>query len=100
MAKETTIAREGGVQSLNSRGTSRSARREAERNRARNYILDELSIVSSRFTDPQQVSVEITPMKNYRIWYGDYDTGLTVGRLRGGLQRSDLRRLGLIKKWE
>lgn len=99
MAKEAMIAREGGVASLNAEKTARAAKREAERNRARKYILDELSIVSSRFNDPQQVSVEITPKKNFRIWYGDYDTGLTVGSLRGGITRTDLRKYGLIKKF-
>lgn len=98
MAKEITVARETAVNSINAR-QSASARREAEKLRVRKYVLDELSIVSERFTDPKEVSVEITPKGNYRIWYGDYDTGLTVGRLRAGIGKSTLRKYGLIKKF-
>ena len=39
-----------------------------------------LQISSNKYTDPSKVSVLVTPMGNYRLYYGGHDTGLTVGR--------------------
>ena len=39
-----------------------------------------LQISSNKYNDPRKVSVLVTPMGNYRLYYGGKDTGLTVGR--------------------
>lgn len=70
MAKEITSARETRANPINAQRLSYVERR----------ALSLLSISNSRYNDASKITVQSTPMGNWRLYYGGKDTGVTVGR--------------------
>lgn len=79
MAKETMAARETAAPSL-------VARR----------ALNLLRVSSNKYKDANRITVMQTPSNNWRLYYDDKDTGVTVGRKE--LNEYDLYDEGMIKK--
>lgn len=70
MAKELTVARETRANPLNARRLSYVERR----------ALSLLRVSSSRYNDASKITVQSTPKGNWRLYYDNKDTGLTVSR--------------------
>lgn len=83
MAAEVSVAREGRKNPLNA--VSLVGRR------ALNY----LSVANSKYKDASKITVETTPSGNWRLYYDDKDTGITVGRRY--LNEYDLYEEGMIR---
>lgn len=64
----------------------------------KNRILNYLRVSNSRYRDISKVEIFETPQGNYRLYYGNQDTGLTVGKNRLISTKDELRRLGLLKE--
>lgn len=45
---------------------------------SRLLLMDALSRVNSKYTDPDRVTIDITPKGNYRVYYDGKDTGATM----------------------
>ena len=67
---EITIARETRSNPINAQRLSVVERR----------VLSLLSVSNSRYNDVSKVTVRATPKGNWRLYYDNKDTGLTVGR--------------------
>lgn len=69
MAGEVSVARETRANPINAQRLSYVERR----------ALNLLSVSNSRYNDASKVTVRATPKGNWRLYYDDKDTGVTVG---------------------
>lgn len=70
MAGEITVARENKANPINAQRLSIVEQR----------VLSLLSVSNSRYNDASKVTVRATPKGNWRLYYDNKDTGMTVGR--------------------
>lgn len=70
MAGEVSVARETRANPINAQRLSYVERR----------ALNLLSVSNSRYNDASKVTVRATPKGNWRLYYDEKDTGVTVGR--------------------
>lgn len=86
MAAETTIARENKANPINARRLSYVERR----------ALSLLSISDSKYKDASKITVRATPKGNWRLYYDDKDTGMTVGHRE--FDSESLERAGILDR--